>query len=96
MELKPGSAAAFAELMENEVIPLLRKQDGFQDEIAFIRPGGTMAVGISLWENKRQADDFQREFYPGVVLALSKIIEGTPRVRSFEVTNSTWHKVAAG
>jgi hypothetical protein len=95
MQLKPESADAFAQLMENEVIPLLRKQDGFEDEIAFVRPGGTTAMGISLWENKSNADDFQREVYPQVLMALSKVIEGTPRVRSFEVTNSTWHKVAA-
>ena len=94
MQLKPDSAAEFAQLMDNDVIPLLRKQAGFQDEIAFVRPGGTMAVGISLWENKSHADDFQREFYPQVVMTLSKVVEGTHRVRSFEVTNSTLHKVA--
>ncbi len=69
--------------------------DGFEDEIAFVRPGGTMAMGISLWENKSNADDFQREVYPQVLMALSKVIEGSPRVRSLDVTNSTWHKVAA-
>ncbi len=96
MQLKPESASAFVDLMEKEVIPLLRKQDGFQDEIAFVRPSGTMAVGISLWENRDDADAYQRECYPQVLMALSKVIEGTPRVRNFEVTNSTWHKVAAG
>ena len=33
MRLKPGSIAKFSLLMEREVIPKLRKQNGFQDEI---------------------------------------------------------------
>ncbi len=67
MQLKPESASAFVDLMEKEVIPLLRKQDGFQDEIAFVRPSGTMAVGISLWENRDDADAYQREVLPAGV-----------------------------
>ena len=33
--LKPNSVAEFTRAIENEVIPLLRKQKGFQDEITF-------------------------------------------------------------
>lgn len=38
MQLKPGSIAKFSLLMERDVIPLLRKQKGFQDEITFFHP----------------------------------------------------------
>jgi hypothetical protein len=31
--LKPNSIAAFTKLIEDETLPLLRKQKGFQDEI---------------------------------------------------------------
>ncbi len=33
MLLKPNSIAKFSLLMEQEVIPMLRKQNGFQDEL---------------------------------------------------------------
>ena len=44
LQLKPNSVAEFTETIENDIIPLLRPQPGFQDEIAFVVPGGTAAV----------------------------------------------------
>ncbi len=93
MQLKPESLSEFTQLMEREVIPLLWKQHGFTDEIAFVRPSGTVAIGITLWEGKESADAYQRGAYPDVLKALESVIDGTPRVRSFEVSNSTYHKI---
>jgi heme-degrading monooxygenase HmoA len=95
MHLKPESTAEFTNLIENEVIPLLRKQNGFQDEIAFVRPGGNVAVRITLWEQKENADAYQRSVHPEVLKTLADVVDGTPKVRSFEVSNSTFHKIAA-
>jgi hypothetical protein len=95
VRLKPNTVAEFTRTMENDVIPLLRKQKGFQDEISFAVPGGTEGVGISLWDNKENAEAYGRGTYPQVLNTLSKVVEGTPRVQSYEVCNSTFHKIAA-
>ncbi len=95
IRLKPNSHAEFTRMIEKETLPLLRKQKGFQDEITFVAPGGAEAVGISLWDQKENADDYDRETYPGVLKALAKVVEGTPQVRTYEVSNSTFHKIAA-
>jgi heme-degrading monooxygenase HmoA len=95
MQLKPGSLSEFTQLMEQEVIPLLRKQHGFTDEIAFVRPNGTVAIGVTLWDAKESADAYQRGLYPEVLKALASVVDGIPRVRSFEVSNSTYHKIGA-
>ena len=95
VHLKPNSVADFTKLIENETLPLLRKQKGFQDEITFVAPGGREAVGISLWDQKENAEAYSRDGYPGVLQALGNVIEGTPQVRTYEVANSTFHKIAA-
>ena len=95
MRLKPNSVAEFTRTLENEIIPLLRKQKGFQDEITFVVSGGTEAVGVSLWDQKENAEAYDRGTYPQVLNALSKVIEGTPNVQAYEVSNSTFHKIAA-
>ena len=95
VHLKPNSVAEFTRLIEQETLPLLRKQRGFQDEITFVVPGGAEAVGISLWDQKENADAYSRDVYPGVLKALGKVVEGTPQVRIYEVCNSTFHKIAA-
>jgi hypothetical protein len=95
MHLKPNSAAEFTQTLEKEVIPLLRKQKGFQDELTFIVPGGQEAVGISLWDKQENAEAYSRERYPEVLKALAKVLDGTPQVQNWEVCNSTSHKIAA-
>jgi len=34
--LKPGRGAEFAQLIDKDIIPVLRKQKGFQDELTFV------------------------------------------------------------
>ena len=93
--LKPGRAAEFTQLLDKDIIPILRKQKGFQDEISLVAAGGTEAVGISVWDVKENAETYARGAYPGVLKALARVVEGTPQVQTYEVSNSTFHKIAA-
>ena len=95
MKLKVNSAPEFTRTLEKEILPLLRKQKGFKDEISFVAPERNEAVAISFWEKKDQAEAYNRETYPAVLKALSKVVEGTPKVETFEVANSTSHEIAA-
>ena len=95
MKLKENSAKEFTQLTENEIIPLLRKQNGFRDEITFVAVDRSEAVAISLWDTKENAEAYNRTGYPEILKILSKVVEGTPRVENFELSNSTFHKVAA-
>ena len=74
---------------------MLRKQKGFQDEITFVASSGTEAVGISLWDQKENAEAYNRATYPQVQKALARVVEGTPEIKTYEVANSTFHKIAA-
>jgi hypothetical protein len=95
IHLKPNSSVAFTTQIENETIPTLRKQKGFQGELTFLAPGGTEAIGISLWDKKENADAYAKDGYPEVMKSLNKFVEGTPKVQTYEVANSTFHKIAA-
>ena len=95
IRLKTNGVAEFTRLIENAALPVLRKQKGFQDELTFVVPGGGEAVAISLWDEKQNADSYGRNAYPDVLKALGRVVEGTPQVRTFEVCNSTFHKIAA-
>jgi len=93
--LKPGRTAEFTQLIDKDVLPVLRKQKGFQDEIALVAPGGADAVGISVWDLKENAETYARGAYPGVLKALEQVVEGTPQVQTYEVSNSTFHRIGA-
>ncbi|HEX6942542.1 MAG TPA: hypothetical protein VF128_06415 [Gemmatimonadaceae bacterium] len=95
INLKPNSIGAFTQSLEKEVIPMLRKQKGFQDEITFVVPDGTKVLAISLWDKAENAATYNSGDYTKVVQMLSKVVEGTPTVENYEVANSTFHKIAA-
>ena len=95
IHLKTNGVAEFTRLIEDETLPLLRRQKGFQDELTFVVPGGGEAFAISLWDEKQNADSYGRNAYPELLKALGKVVEGTPQVRTFELCNSTFHKIAA-
>ena len=95
LHLKANTAAEFTQTLERDVLPLLRKQNGFKDEISFVAPDRAEAVAISLWDRKENADNYNRDIYPQVLKSLTKVLEGTPKVESYEVSNSTFHKIAA-
>ena len=94
MQLKPNSLAQFTQTIEKDILPLLRKRKGFQDEITFVVPGGTEAFAISLWDNRENAEAYNRETYTEVTKILARGVEGTPKVETYEVANSTFHKIA--
>ena len=77
-------AADFSRALENEVLPLLRKQEGFKGEITLSNPGNMERISISLWENKSNAEAYDINVYPQVLKILSKVIDGTPKIRIFE------------
>ena len=95
MRLKPNMSADFSQTIEKKILPILRKQKGFRDEITFIASGGMEALGISLWDSREQADAYNSGSYPEVLRELNKVVEGTPSVQTYDVANSTAHKIAA-
>ncbi len=93
--LKPNAVADFNKTLEKEVLPLLQKQKGFRDELTLVAPNGLEVIGISLWDQKEDAEVYNRTTYPEVQKLLSKVIEGTLQVQTYEVSTSTIHKAAA-
>jgi hypothetical protein len=94
IRLKSNSVGEFNRTFEKEVLPLLQKQKGFQDEISLISSSGTEAVGISLWERQEDAELYNRTTFSEVQKLLAKVSEGAPHVQTYEVGTSTIHKVA--
>ena len=96
IHLKSNMLSDYTRTFEKEVLPLLRKQNGFKDEITFSSLGGTEVTAISLWDNKANAEAYNTKAYPEVLKTLARFIEGTPTVQTGEVVNSTFHKIAVG
>lgn len=92
---KPGKFDLLNQRLDKEVIPLLKKQKGFRDELSFFDKEKDEAVAMSFWDTRQDAELYQRDLYPKISKKMQDAIDGSPVVRSYELTNSTWYDIHA-
>jgi len=85
-QIKSGKETEFTKLFEKEVVPMLRKQNGFEEEVTLVNPKG--AHFISLWDNQKNAETYETMTYPGVLAKLNVFIEGVPKVETYETVSN--------
>jgi hypothetical protein len=95
MRLKSEAGSEFIRKMENEIIPLLRKQRGFLDEMTLLAQSGKEVYAYSFWESSIDAESYEKNEFARVTGMLAGVIEGSLRVHTYTVANSTFHKVAS-
>ena len=93
--VKKGNFDLLARKFEETVIPTLRKQPGFRDEISFYDADKGESVAMSFWDTEADERKYEKDLYPEILKTLSDTLEGTPQVRRFEVVNSTMYKIRA-
>jgi heme-degrading monooxygenase HmoA len=86
-QIKNGKADEFTRVFEKDVLPLLKKQKGFKEELTLVNR--ERAMGISLWDDRASAESYQTSTYPEVLQKLNPVIEGTPRVETYDVATTT-------
>ena len=94
IDLRPNTLSEFLKTMDNEIVPLLRKQKGFREEMTLSVPGRIEVVAVSFWDRKEDAQSYDSSGYPKVLKILDKFLVRTPHVRTFEVVASTLQKCA--
>jgi len=91
LKLKPNSAIKFSRLFEQEILPALREQPGFQDGMTLVSGERAEAVAISFWDRRESADAFSQGAYAGLVARLNGVLDGAPTVSTMVVSSSTPH-----
>ncbi len=93
MNLKPAHISDWNVAFDKHILPALRKEKGFQDQITLVGPNGVEIVAISMWDSKESADAYNSATYPELLKALSNMLDGSPQVKTYEVGTSTFHKL---
>ena len=92
---KPGKFDLLNRRLEDDVIPMLKKQKGFRDEISFFDKNKDEAIAMSFWDTKQDAENYHRDIYPQVSKKMEDALKDTPEIQSYEVFNSTWYDIHA-
>jgi hypothetical protein len=96
VRLKPDSLKKFTRLMDREILPWLRKQEGFLDLITLAAPDSSEVATISFWDHEGSAEVYNSHGYPQALQMLEELLDGVPYVKTFHVVSSTLHRINAG
>jgi heme-degrading monooxygenase HmoA len=93
---KSANARELCTIINDKVLPILKKQAGFVDETVLVsdtEPNRVLA--LSFWNTREDAQRYQREQFDTVQKTIQHLIETEPTIRTFDVHTSTAHKVTA-
>ena len=94
---KAGKARELTRIVSEKVLPILKNQPGFLDEITLVSDEDINRVlGLSFWKSKEDALTYQRDQFSKVTELIRNLIEGDPLVTTFQVEQSTIQKIIAG
>src|SRR5438552_4270634 len=94
---KSGKSRDLSNAINEQVVPMLKKQAGFVDEIVLVSDAERDRVlALSFWKTREDAERYHREQYNTVREKLQHLIDAEPVIRTFDVHTSTGHKIAAG
>lgn len=86
--IQPGKSQEFTNMMEKDILPIMKKQDGFRGELALVNDN--RGVGISCWDSEQHAETYRTNTYPKVLETLKPVIQGTPSVETYHVASNTF------
>ena len=94
---KSGKVRELTNIINEKVLPILKKQQGFVDETVLVSDKeDNRVLSLSFWNSKEDAERYQREQYPAIHEMVRHLLEAEPVIRTFNVDSSTTHRIAAG
>jgi heme-degrading monooxygenase HmoA len=84
-DLKPGKKDEFLKAWNSQILPLLKKQDGFVDEVLLLEEGSQKPCGLSFWKSKQHAERYRQNAFPQAKSSVEHLLSGTPTLRGFDV-----------
>ena len=80
-DLATDKTDEFHTLFKNEVLPTLKKQAGFKDELLLVKDQHVLA--ISFWNDMESARNYESSTYPQLDRKLRPLMNGLPTVETF-------------
>ena len=96
LRAKPGKTQELSSTASEKVLPILRKQQGFQDEIVLVsNTDASRVLALSFWNSREDAERYHREQFTQIKELIRNFCDGEPVVGTFDVSSSTAHHITS-
>ncbi|HWC19686.1 MAG TPA: antibiotic biosynthesis monooxygenase [Terriglobales bacterium] len=94
---KTGKGREVCNVIRDKILPILRNQTGFVDEITLVSNNNPDRVlALSFWKTQEDAQKYANQQFQNVTNLIRNQLEGDPKVETYELESSTVHKIVAG
>ena len=94
---KEGKSKEVLNTIREKVLPILRGQNGFVDEVSLVSTlNPNRIVSLSVWKSKEDAERYHNQNFQTITNLLRTHLERDPTIETFDVEISTMHKIATG
>jgi len=94
---KTGKSREVCNIIREKILPILRNQTGFVDEITLVSDQHPdRVVSLSFWKSREDAQRYQSQQFQTIVNLIRNHLESDPRVETYDLESSTVHNIAAG
>ena len=94
---KTGKGREVCSIIRDKILPILRNQAGFVDEITLVSDQNPdRVVALSFWKSREDAQRYHTQQFQTVSNLIRGHLETDPRVETYDLEISTVHKISAG
>ncbi|MFY9979485.1 MAG: antibiotic biosynthesis monooxygenase [Candidatus Sulfotelmatobacter sp.] len=95
-EVKPEKKEDLEKALKNQIVPILKKQNGFLEILPFFpeKMREEKVYAISLWTTRADADRYERDIYPKVYDILKPIVTTAVEVKHYHLETTVCERFA--
>jgi quinol monooxygenase YgiN len=94
---KPGQTKHACKNMNEMVLPILRKQQGFLDETILVsNTDPNHLLALSFWKTREDAEHYNHNQFPKIRDMMQDVLASPPVVETYDVDTSTPHRITSG
>ena len=80
---KSGKSKELANTIDEKIVPTLKKQRGFVDEMVLVSDGEPNRIlSVSFWNSREDAEQYHRDQYPKIRESIQHLLQGEPGASS--------------
>ena len=93
---KNGKAKDVCRTIQEKVLPILKSQNGFVDEVTLVSTSNPNRVlALSFWRTREDAQQYQSQQFQNVTNLIRSQLEADPKIETYDLESSTVHQIAA-
>jgi heme-degrading monooxygenase HmoA len=94
---KNGKAKDVCKTIQEKILPILKSQNGFVDEVTLVSTSNPNRVlALSFWKTREDAQQYQSQQFQNVNNLIRSQLEADPKIETYDLESSTVHQIAAG